>query len=276
VRDTGRGIAPEILPRLFEPFFTTKAPGKGAGLGLATVYGIVKQHEGWVEVESQVGHGTTFKIFLPAHGCVKLSSPLLCTAGFQPAVSPTSSRPDHDRPEVCGLEIRDTADLKSAVHGAGLRTAGFQPAVSPTSSRQDSESFGQPAVTTRPPQGTETILVVEDEASMRELAVLVLKRCGYRVLEAASGVEALQVWARHQPRIELLFTDLVLPDELAGWALAEKLQAEKPGLKVVYTSSCRPDRMSRLYALNEKIHFLQKPYHPSQLAATVRLVLDEL
>jgi nitrogen-specific signal transduction histidine kinase/CheY-like chemotaxis protein len=207
VRDTGCGIAPEIRPRIFEPFFTTKPPGKGTGLGLATVFGIVKQHEGWVEVESQVGHGTTFKVFLPA-------LPLTVEARRQPTA-------------------------------------------------------------TKPLRGTETILVVEDEAAMRGLVVLILQRYGYRVLEAVSGEEALLVWGRHQSRIELLFTDLVLPGDLPGWKLAEKLRSEKPGLKVIFTSSYGPDMMGPIFATMEKINFLKKPYVPDQLTETVRQVLDE-
>src|SRR6266542_1933186 len=124
VSDTGSGIPPDVLPRIFEPFFTTKELGKGTGLGLATVYGIVKQHEGWIEVESQVGVGTVFKVFLPA---VTQSA-----NAIENAIDTSLAKPGH-----------------------------------------------------------ETILLVEDEAPLRALTRAVLERCGYRVIEAVSGVDAL-------------------------------------------------------------------------------------
>ncbi|MCX6905857.1 MAG: ATP-binding protein [Verrucomicrobia bacterium] len=208
VRDTGSGIAADIMPRIFDPFFTTKAPGQGTGLGLAAVSGIVKQHAGWVEVESPPGQGTTFHVLFPA----------------------LPPRP---------VEI------------------------------------SQPAAFTKLSRGAETILLVEDEAPLRELAVQVLHRCGYRVLEAASGVEALQVWGRHRPRIQLLLTDLVLPDDLTGCELAEKLRAEKPGLTVIYSSCYTPEMMDGVFPTKGTIHFLRKPYHPQQLTEMVRQALDE-
>jgi two-component system cell cycle sensor histidine kinase/response regulator CckA len=205
VRDTGCGITPEVMPRIFEPFFTTKKPGKGIGLGLAVVYGIVKQHEGWVEVESQPGAGTTFHVFLPA-----LASQVVT---------------------------------------------------------------GKPAPS-KPAQGTETILLVEDEEPTRGLAALVLQRCGYRVLEAACGAEALEVWGRHQARIELLLTDLVMPDDLTGPEIARKMLEEKPALKVVYTSAYSREITGEMFKAQEEIQFLPKPYHPEKLAETVRQALD--
>ena len=165
VEDTGCGIEPKDMARIFEPFFTTKEVGKGTGLGLATVYGIVKQHQGWVEVESQVGRGTTFHVFLP-----------------------------------CLREVTATAEPETMV---------------PEAVRG----------------GTETILVVEDEEAVRELVCHVLKGCGYTVLEAASGVEAMKVWQAHKDEIDLLLTDIVMPDGMTGRDLAEKVQTEKPWLK---------------------------------------------
>ena len=208
VRDTGSGIAPDIMPHIFEPFFTTKAPGQGTGLGLAAVFGIVKQHEGWVEVESQSGQGTTFHVFFPALP-----------------------------PRPVGIS--------------------------------------EPPPFAKLSRGAETILLVEDEAPLRELAVQVLHRCGYRVLEAASGAEALQVWGRHRTRIQLLLTDQVLPDDLTGCELAEKLRAEKPGLTVIYSSCYTPEMMGQVFPTTGKIHFLRKPYPPQRLAEMVRLALDE-
>src|SRR5262249_46837894 len=147
--DTGCGIAPEILRRVFEPFFTTKEVGKGTGLGLATVYGIVKQHQGWVEVESELGKGTTFSVFLPC--CAETA------------------------------EVTDKRFMERAVRG-----------------------------------GSETILVVEDEAAVRELVCNLLAAHGYKILQAESGVRALEVWKESKERIDLLLTDLVMPDRMNG------------------------------------------------------------
>ena len=203
VADTGSGIKPEVQPHIFEPFFTTKAVGKGTGLGLATVYGIVKQHSGWITVESKVGQGTTFHVFLPAinSGAAKTSD-----------------------------TTRDEAQ----------------------------------------PRGTETILVVEDEAPVRELVCGVLTALGYRILEAATGVKALEVWHQHRDKIDLLLTDIVMPDGMTGRDLAEKVQAEKPSLKVIYTSGYSSDIVGRDFVLREGLNYLQKPFVPQKLARAVR------
>jgi two-component system cell cycle sensor histidine kinase/response regulator CckA len=207
VSDTGCGMTPEIMARIFEPFFTTKAIGKGTGLGLATVYGIAQQHNGWVEVESQVGVGTTFKIFFPAlHSSAK------------PAERTTTQ----------------------------AKTQG----------------------------GSETILVVEDEDAVRELAVIVLEKHGYRVLQAASSEEALAVWKRHSERIRLLLTDMVMPGDLNGWELAQQLLDAQPALKVIYTSGYSDDVAGQVFSLGKKVNFIQKPYQPSKLAQAVRQALD--
>jgi two-component system, cell cycle sensor histidine kinase and response regulator CckA len=207
VSDAGCGIPPELLSRIFEPFFTTKAPGKGTGLGLATVYGIVRQHCGWIEVSSEPGLGTTFRICLPA---------------------------------VPGLP---------------------QPALN------------EPAPP--PPRGgKETILVVEDEAILRSLVANVLQRAGYRVLTAESGVAALEVWQKRQGDIDLLFTDMIMPDGLTGKELAEQLLAEQSSLKVILTSGYSPDMAGKETDLIEGRTFLQKPYHPHKLLHTVRNCLD--
>jgi len=208
VRDTGAGIPPEVLPRIFEPFFTTKEPGKGTGLGLATVFGIVRQHQGWIEVESGVGAGTLFKIYLPA--------------------SPR---------EKVALGIKHDAPI--------------------------------------PGGGNETILLVEDEAAVRELGVAVLHRYGYRVLEAGSGKEALNVWKRHAQRIDLLLTDLVMPDDMTGAELARELQGQKPSLKVIYSSGYGEDWAGEPFSLQKSARFVPKPYQPHALAKAVRESLDE-
>ena len=209
VQDTGCGMDAATLHRIFEPFFTTKEVGKGTGLGLATVYGIVKQHQGWIEVESEVGVGTTFRFFLPCS-----TKPL--AAG--PAATPA------ERPLV---------------------------------------------------RGRETILVVEDETALRELVVKVLEMHGYRVFAAASGVEALRVWAEHQAQIDLLLTDMVMPEGILGGELAERLLRQAPGLKVIITTGYSPGMAGKDLALLKGANFLPKPYPPSRLAQTVRDCLDQ-
>ena len=208
VRDTGSGIAPEILPRIFEPFFTTKEPGRGTGLGLSTVTGIARQHGGWVEVESEFGCGTLFRVFLPLAPEAAVSA------------SPASVVP----PNISG--------------------------------------------------GKEVVLLVEDEASVREYARTVLEMYGYRVLQAANGPEAVEVWKRHGERIVLLLTDLVLPDEMTGLELAEKLQAQRPELKVIFCSGYSTDQASAMLASHKNFSFLQKPYQPKTLGRLVREVID--
>jgi PAS domain S-box-containing protein len=207
VADTGCGMSRETLSRVFEPFFTTKPVGKGTGLGLATVYGIAKQHQGWVEVTSEVSVGTTFKVYLPASHKV---------------LEPVTDKPNP----------------KQGVRG-----------------------------------GNETILLVEDEPVLRELARVILQDYDYHVFEAASGIDALKVWDEHKGQIDLLLTDMVMPDGMTGRDLAAELKARKPELKVIYTSGYSAEVMGRDSALNNTM-FLQKPYPPPMLAQTVRECLD--
>jgi PAS domain S-box-containing protein len=207
VSDTGCGIAPENLAHIFEPFFTTKDPGKGTGLGLATVFGIVKQHGGSLTVESEVGTGTTFQIVLPA-----------------------------------------------------AETAGRTP----------DETAEKPL----PLGGTETILLVEDEPSLRMLTRVLLERAGYQVLEAAHGVEALERWQQHRGKIQLLFTDIVMPEGLSGRELATRLRADHPTLGVIFTSGYSAEIAGRELSLQPGQNFIQKPASPHQLLETVRRCLD--
>jgi CheY-like chemotaxis protein len=200
-------MKPEILRRVFEPFFTTKEVGKGTGLGLATVYGIIDQHHGWIEVNSEVGKGTTFRIFLPE------------------------------------------AEKKSAKQEKATQKVVVQ-------------------------SGNETILLVEDEGALRELARAVLEQYDYRVLEAGSGVQALKVWETHKEEIDMLLTDMVMPEGMTGRDLAERLQAEKPGIRVLYSSGYSPDVVGGYFKLPENSFFLAKPYHPPKLAQAVRECLD--
>jgi len=207
VQDTGCGIPPENLPRIFEPFFTTKEVGKGTGLGLATVYGIVKQHQGWVNVESEPGQGTAFRVLLP----------------------------------------RSKEPLETAADQSTARTARG---------------------------GQETILVVEDEAAVRELVCNLLSGYGYQILEAESGPQALQVWQECRGRIDLLLTDLVMPERMNGRELAEKLWAEQPRLRVIFTSGYSAEVVGKDFVLCRGLNYLQKPYHPRRLALAVRDCLD--
>jgi signal transduction histidine kinase len=209
IKDTGCGMDAATMKRIFEPFFTTKEAGKGTGLGLATVYGIVRQHSGWIEVQSQPGHGTTFKIYFPAN-----------------------ARP---------LEEESTQFI---------------------------------APTTQVRGGGETILVVEDEPVLRDLAQLILQDCGYRVVQAASGVEALTVWQNNQGGIDLLLTDMIMPDGLSGKDLAESLLDNKPALKVIFTSGYNVDDLGTDFLRKNASHFLQKPYTRVTLAKAVRDCLD--
>jgi len=207
VSDTGQGIAPEDLPRIFEPFFTTKEVGKGTGLGLATVYGIVKQHRGWITVTSELNRGTSFRIYFPA-----------------------------------ALDAK--AEIKNAAPIAEL------------------------------PRGTETVLVVEDEPSVRVLVAAMLQHCGYTVFQAQSGRSAISVWRENKNQIDLLLTDIIMPDGMSGCDLARQLQAEEPGLKVVYTSGYSGDAAGKGLQLIEGVNFLKKPYLPEELARILRSRLD--
>ncbi len=206
VSDTGHGMDSMTLARIFEPFFTTKEIGKGTGLGLATVYGIVQQHQGWVEVESQVGQGTTFKVFLPIA---------------------TKAAP------------RDRAAKSLDVPG-----------------------------------GDETILVVEDEPALRELIQEILEKKGYRVLEAATGPQALKLWDQHKDDIDLLLTDMMMPEGLSGRELAERVLQDRADLKVIYSSGYSLDVVGQEPPITEGAIFLQKPYDPDTIARAVRDCLN--
>jgi two-component system NtrC family sensor kinase len=207
VSDTGSGIAPQNMEHIFEPFFTTKEVGKGTGLGLATVFGIIEQHHGWIDVESQVGSGTTFHIYLPRH------------------TAPANT------------EIR----RRSKARERG---------------------------------GTETILLVEDDDSVRALARGLLSRYGYNVIEAGSGPIALEIWKEQQDRIDLLLTDMVMPGQMSGLALSQQLLKDKPGLKVIFSSGYTDEMLDEGSALRQAPNFLEKPFSPNALLRTIRTALD--
>lgn len=209
VSDRGCGIAPQNLTRVFEPFFTTKEIGKGTGLGLATVYGIVKQHKGWIDVESKLNQGASFKVFLP------------CSEG---------------------------------------------------DSQPETETQGEAGVR----GGCETILVVEDENPVRQLVCELLASYGYNVIPAESGVQALELWRNCRDKVDLMLTDLVMPERVNGRQLAERLWAERPGLKVIFTSGYSAEVVGKDFVLQPGFNYLQKPYPPSLLASKVRDCLDSV
>ncbi|MGA7919605.1 MAG: CHASE4 domain-containing protein [Candidatus Acidiferrales bacterium] len=206
VSDTGCGIDAATQARIFEPFFTTKEQGRGTGLGLATVYGVVKQSGGYIWVYSEVGQGTTFKIYLPL---------------------------------VVAL----------------------------------SDKKAQEKASSAPEPGSETILFVEDELSVRELVTEYLTARGYHVLEAPDGLKALEIATEHDGEIQLLITDVVMP-HLSGRELASRVTARRPRLKVLYISGYTDDSIFRHGVLEGGMAFLQKPFNLKALAAKVREVLE--
>jgi len=205
VSDTGTGMDEETQARIFEPFFTTKELGKGTGLGLSTIYGIVKQSGGNIWVYSEVGRGTTFKIYLP-------------------------------RVDAEAQEYKHASATEEVLNG------------------------------------TETILLVEDEEMVRKLARQILATQGYRVLEATNGEEALRMCEHDQEPIELLLTDVIMP-EMSGPELAERLHRLRPELRVLFMSGYTDDAIVHHGVLEEGAHFIQKPFAPDVLSRKVRQIL---
>jgi two-component system cell cycle sensor histidine kinase/response regulator CckA len=206
VSDTGHGMTGETLAQIFEPFFTTKAPGKGTGLGLSMVYGTLKQIGGFIFADSEVGRGTTFRLY------------------FRPA-------PHHG-------ELAATPAIGAA----------------PASSR------------TEP-----TLLVVEDEAAVRDLVAGALRRDGYRLLLARSAEEALELEAAHAGPIDLLLTDAIMPGK-TGMELARTMRATRPNLRVIVMSGYAEDALS---GLDETLDVLRKPFSPGELRMRIRAATDQ-
>jgi PAS domain S-box-containing protein len=206
IRDTGEGIPMEVLPHIFEPFFTTKGPGRGTGLGLAMVFGIVKQHRGWIECASQQGHGTCFDIYLPRQ-----------------------------------VELPE--------------------------SKSDLSAFVAPR------SGTETILLVDDEAMIRSLGRTTLERYGYHVLSAQDGLEALQVFQKHQAQINLVVLDVTMP-RISGHDVAQKLLEIDPAVRILLASGYAAEHL-RVSNNNRILGFIGKPFRPDDLARQVRAALDK-
>ena len=207
VSDTGCGIPQKNLPQIFTPFFSTKDVGHGTGLGLATVFGIVQQHQGWINVYSEVGHGTTFRIYLPCR------SGVTCQTIAQKVMRPLRG-------------------------------------------------------------GPETILLVEDDQNLRASMQKMLSKLGYHVLEAATGVSALKVWKHKRAEVDLLLTDLMMPDGMNGKDLAQRLLQENHKLKVIYVSGYSAEVAGRDFPLEEGVNFLPKPFETEKFAQTIRQCLD--
>ena len=208
ISDTGTGMAPEVRDRAFEPFFTTKEKGRGTGLGLAMVYGFVRQSGGHITIYSEVGHGTTINLYFP--------------------------------------------------RAAGARA-------------------GEPAgaaMTDRISQARETVLLVEDDERVRRLTVKRLKMIGYKVIEAIDGPKALEVLNRGD-KVDLVFTDLVMPGGLSGREVATQARAIRPGVKVLLTSGYSEDLAHGDELQRERLRVLRKPYRQADLAFALREVLGE-
>ncbi|SPF43022.1 PAS/PAC sensor hybrid histidine kinase (fragment) [Syntrophobacter sp. SbD1] len=208
VSDTGTGMSREVRENIFEPFFTTKEVGVGTGLGLSTVYGIVKQNDGFIYVASESGKGTTFKIYLPRF-------------------------------------VAETADVPCE------------------------------EVACKPPTGTETILLVEDDEAILSLSKMILENLGYTVLAAHNPTYVFHLVEDHPGDIHLLITDVVMP-EMNGRELAEQLITVRPNLKCLYMSGYTADVIARRGILDEGVNFIQKPFGSEVLAARVRQALDHL
>jgi PAS domain S-box-containing protein len=202
VSDTGVGMDEGTLKRIFEPFFTTKEVGKGTGLGLPTVYGIIKQHQGWIEVSSRPDQGSTFEVYLPA------------------------------------------------------KTESVAPSATP--------------VATPIPRGQGTILLVEDEEIVRRPIGLYLRKLGYHVLEAANGRQGLVLWQQHRHEIDLLYTDMIMPEGMSGLDLAEKLRADKPQIKVIISSGYSTEISQQGISAQSGFVYLAKPSPSAVIADTIR------
>jgi len=223
VEDTGTGIAPEIIDKIFDPFYTTKDIGKGTGLGLSTVYGIVKQTGGFIYVDSEVGSGTTFRIFLPRY-----------IAAADDAEPP--QLPETTAPAIAGA-ISAAAEV--------LRTA----AIDLT--------------------GQGTILLVEDEEGLRALNARGLASRGYTVIQAGNGVEALEELERRGGRVDLVVSDVVMP-EMDGPALLKELRKRNPDIKIIFVSGYAEDAFEKSLPDHKQFNFLPKPFTLKQLVSAVK------
>jgi two-component system cell cycle sensor histidine kinase/response regulator CckA len=221
VTDTGTGIAPEIIDKIFEPFFSTKEVGKGTGLGLSTVYGIIKQTGGFIYPESEVGRGTTFRIFLPRH---------------VPGKAETAEAP---------------AEVAAPGIAEALGAVGEKVSLAPDLTGQG------------------TILLVEDEQGLRGLNARGLASRGYHVLEASNGVEAIEVFDRHNGKVDLVVSDVVMP-EMDGPTLLKELRRRDPNVKIIFVSGYAEEAFDKSLPKGEQFSFLPKPFTLKQLVAAVK------
>ncbi len=207
ITDTGHGISKEALPHVFEPFFTTKGKGRGTGLGLSTVYGIIRQHEGMINVYSEMDTGTTFKLYYP----------------------------------ICERQAKEIDNLIETPIAAG----------------------------------NETILLAEDDDSVRSLAVLVLQQAGYTVLPASDGIEAVKKFNENRKSIDLLILDVVMPN-LGGYEVLKKVLEKSPGTPALFCSGYSENSIHNKFVLKEGIRLIEKPYTSRQLLEAVRKTLDKV
>lgn len=226
VADEGTGIAPEVLEKIFEPFFTTKDVGKGTGLGLSMVYGIVKQSGGYIYPESEVGKGTTFRIYLPRH-------------------------------------VEDEAEKATTeAEAAALVEAG--------AARQGKPANEGPEDLTG---GSAVVLLVEDEEAVRRGGKRMLEARGYEVHEAGTGVEALEVLTELEGKVDIVVSDVVMP-EMDGPTLLTELRKDYPDMKFIFVSGYAEDAFAKNLPADAKFGFLAKPFSLKQLATSVREMLD--
>jgi two-component system, cell cycle sensor histidine kinase and response regulator CckA len=211
VIDTGTGMTEDVREKIFEPFFSTKEVGRGTGLGLSTVYGIVKQTGGYVFADSAMGRGTTMSVYLPRY-------------------------------------VETASDIEA-------------------------EKVERPPEKPKDLTGRGTVLLVEDEDAVRSFAVRALAQRGYRVLEATTGTEALELFKSHHGDVDLVVSDVVMP-EMDGPTLCDELRRERPDLKVIFISGYAEDAFRQHLAANEDFMFLQKPFDLKQLAAAVKAALE--
>jgi two-component system cell cycle sensor histidine kinase/response regulator CckA len=213
VRDSGCGMSEEVQQKIFEPFFSTKEIGRGTGLGLSTVYGIVKQTGGYIFVDSEEGKGTAMRVYLPR---------------YEPGAAEVDQEPEK-------LEHKPEKPKDLTGHG--------------------------------------TVLLVEDEEAVRAFAARALGQRGYKVIEASTGAEALEVFEEHEGDVDLVVSDVVMP-EMDGPTLMKELRRDHPDIKIIFMSGYAEDAFRRNLAENEEFVFLQKPFDLKQLAAAVKAALE--